>query len=146
MRREKLESEKSHFAMRLTPRSPRMQYGLDLARKLIDRMDQEVRRRNGELIVFQPTQVSRHPDATYLLNGKYYRCSDRQYRANVHDMTRGHRLLKIPLTVPGWRYGEENRHLGASANNQAMRDLAATLRSQGLLGGRRVTDTDTALH
>lgn len=139
MRRENLVTEKSHLAMMLTPRSPRMQYGLDLANALINKMAELVRANNAEFVIFQPTQVLPSTDIVYLLNGRYYRCTEQQYRENIRDMIRGHKFLPVPLKVPGWVVGEENEHLSAAASDQEMHDLAALHRGRvhGRYGGQK---------
>ena len=84
MRYEELDTEKSHMAVLLTPRSKRMQYGLDLTRALALHTEALVRSRGGRLVVLQTDtagDVSKD-EQVYVLNQKYYRTSTRQAKLN----------------------------------------------------------------
>lgn len=124
MRRHNLQTEKTSLATGLTPRNPRMSYGLELTRALLHEIKKLVEHNNGRFIIFQWTQIPPNPENVYLLNGKYSRYSDRQYRKNIEYIARGFDFFKIPLTVEGWITGEEYEHLSNSANNQVMQALA----------------------
>lgn len=124
MRRHNLATEKTPLATGLTPRSPRMQYGLDLTRALLNEIRALVERNNGRFILFQWTQRPPVAGNVDLLNGKYYVYTDKQYRENIDTLTSGFEFYKIPVTVPGWVVGEEYEHLSDAANEQVMNDLA----------------------
>lgn len=130
MRDENLATEKSHLVLALTPRSKRMQYGLDLTRALMQRIQELVVANNSRLAVFQADDhsIRREEDQIYVLNGKYYRVSYRQYRDNWTYVNRGFEPAIIPVTVMDWRVGPEDGHLNARAANQVMGDLAKWLR------------------
>lgn len=130
MRGENLATEKSHMALMLAPRSKRTEYGLDLTHALLERIRQVVNSQNGKLVIFQ---VDDHnfrsdDDEMYLLNGKYYRVSRRQFRANWDYVNRGFDTETIPVTVKDWRVGPEDGHLNRDATDQVMADLAQRLR------------------
>src|SRR5690349_7575435 len=130
MRDEELDTEMSHMAVSLTPRSPRMQYGLDLTRALIQRIDATISANRGRLVVLQTVTGSAESGAeeVYVLNGKYYRTSARQARANWEYVNKGFDVELVPVTVAAWRVSTEDAHLNRVATEQVMTDLAARLR------------------
>jgi hypothetical protein len=129
MRDENLATEKSHLAVALTPRSKRMQYGIDLTRALVRRIDEVVSAQGGELVVFQAEAQELVPQGedVYVLNGKYYRVSRRQYYDNWSAVNQGFDTVTVPVTVSDWRVGPADAHLNAQGTNQVMRDLAIQL-------------------
>jgi hypothetical protein len=140
MRDENLETEKSHMAVMLAPRSRRMQYGLDLTHALTRRIEELVTANHGRLVVFY---VDTHDfvsddDQIYVLNGKYYRVSKRQFEANWSYVNRGFDVETIPVVEKDWRVGPDDGHLNARATDQVMADLARRLRSR-IAGGRTAT-------
>jgi len=126
IRHQHLDSEKSLLAFALTPRSRRMQYGLDLTRKLYQEIEKLVSSHGGELIIFrygkEPVEMAE--DAVYLLNGKYYRTSRLQALENANYLNDGFKHYTIPVTIEEWRVGPEDGHLNEHATDQVMRDLA----------------------
>jgi len=130
MRDENLATEKSHLAVMLTPRSPRMQYGLDLTRALLQRIRELVTANGAAFIVIQADDhtIAADKDGVYVLNGKYYRVSQRQYTSNWDYVNAGFDARVIPVTVPDWRVGPEDGHLNMPATDQVMSDLAEWLR------------------
>jgi hypothetical protein len=132
MRDENLATEKSHLAVMLTPRSKRMQYGLDLTHALTQRISDLVKANGGRLVLMS---VDDHPfvsedDQVYVLNGKYYRVSKRQFEANWREVNRGFDAEVIPVTVEDYRVGPDDGHLNALATEQVMADLARRLRTR----------------
>jgi hypothetical protein len=132
MRSEHLATEKSHLAIALTPRSERMQYGLDLTRALTRRIQEVVEATGGRLVVFQVDtgDFTSDEDQIYVLNGKYYRVSKRQYEVNWKHVNTGFDVEIIPMTLRDWRVGTEDAHLNAHATDAAMAALAQRLRSR----------------
>jgi hypothetical protein len=134
MRDENLDTEKSHMAAFLIPRSKRMQYGLDLTRALTQRIQEVGTASHAELVVFQveaddPASPS-EDEQVYVLNKKYYRVSKRQLQDNWSYVNRGFDTEIIPITVKDWRVGPEDGHLNMQATDQAMSVLAKGLRSR----------------
>jgi hypothetical protein len=130
MRDENLDTEKSHMAVMLAPRSKRMQYGLDLTHALTQRIRELVTTNHGRLVVFY---VDTHDfvsedDQVYMLNGKYYRVSKHQFAANWNYVNRGFDVEVIPVVEKDWRVGPDDGHLNAGATDQVMADLARRLR------------------
>ncbi len=130
MRLENLATEKSHFSIRLTPRSERMQYGLELTRRLLQEIDQLVRTHNGRVIVFNvsaPPEKSHLDEEVFVLNGKFYRTSERQRQGNLNFMNAGFEFFDIGIDLEKWRVGPENAHFNEHATDEAMLKLANAL-------------------
>lgn len=131
MRDENLANEKSHLAIFLTPRSPRTQYGLDLMRALISEMQRTSASHAARFIAFATdnprSEESTHSEGLHTLNGKLYRTSRAQYRANLADFNRGFDFLSIPVTLEDWKATPDDPHLNQRATDQVMRDLAKRL-------------------
>jgi hypothetical protein len=129
MRGENLATEKSHMAAMLTPRSPRTQYGLDLTRALLQRIQDLAASKQSKFVIFQ---VDDHyfkstEEQVYVLNGKYFRVAKQQFDENwryVHD---GFDATIIPVTVADWRVGPDDAHYNERATDQIMGDLARFL-------------------
>jgi hypothetical protein len=134
MRDENLATEKSHLVGGLTPRSPRMQYGLDLTRALTLRIQELAAANHAKLVVFQASAgndgFASDDDEVYVLNKKYYRVSKRQYLENWNYVNAGFDTETIPVTVKDWRMGPEDAHLNAPATDQVMADLVKRLQSR----------------
>jgi hypothetical protein len=130
MRDENLDTEKSHMASLLVPRSKRMQYGLDLTRALTRRIQEVAKANHAGLVNFQVYDPALTPedDRVYVLNKKYYRVSERQFKENWSYVNSGFDTEMIPITVKPWRVGPEDAHLNMQATDQAMRHLAERLR------------------
>jgi hypothetical protein len=130
MRDENLAIEKTHFAIRLTPRSDRMKYGLDLTRRLLQEIENLVLARNGRFIVFTVSTLKEGSSAyeeVYILNGKYYRISERQFRENVTYMHSGFDTIDVHVSLGKWKRGPADSHLNEHANDEAMANLANVL-------------------
>ena len=138
MRDENLATEKSHLAIYLTPRSPRMQYSIDLTHKLLERIDSLAAVNGASLVLFAtagpPDPTGDVDEATYSLNGKFYHVSRDQYQRNVEDYNSGFTFFQIPITVEDWKMGPLNSHLNEHATDQVMQDLAGLL-APALAGG-----------
>jgi hypothetical protein len=132
MRDENLDTEKSHMSVMLAPRSKRMQYGLDLTRALIQRIQELVSANHGRLAILwvDTHDFASDDDQVYVLNGKYYRVSKRQYEANWSYVNGGFDAEVLPVPVKDWRVGPEDGHLNAQATDRVMADLARRLRSR----------------
>jgi hypothetical protein len=130
MRDEELDTEKSHMAVLFTPRSRRMQYGLDLTRALVHRIRDLVTANHGRLVILQVDTGAGDGEGVYVLNGKFYRVSKRQALANWDYVNQGFDTVIVPVTVPAWRIAAEDAHLNKMATEQVMIDLANRLRSR----------------
>jgi hypothetical protein len=132
MHDENLATEKSHMAIMLSPRSKRMQYGLDLTRALTKHIEEVTKAQNGKLAIFQTDENSFDSDGDqiYILNGKYFRVSKHQFEENWKYVNDGFAAQVFPITEKDWRVGPDDGHLNQAANDQVMGDLARWLRPQ----------------
>ena len=128
-RSENLDNEKSHYAMLLTPRSQRMEYGIALTRKLLQKISQLIRTHNGQFLLFkkESPQDNKWLDGVYVLNEKYYAISQAQFESNISEVNRGFQFYNLPITLEHWRVGPEDGHLNEHAVDQLMQVLAKTL-------------------
>jgi hypothetical protein len=129
-RHENLGIEKSHFAIRLTPRSDRMKYGLELTRRLLQEIERLALANNGRLIVFTvstPGEKIGSNEEVYVLNGKYYRTSEAQFSKNMADLQAGLEALDVHVSLEKWRVGPEDSHLNEHATDEAMMNLSKLL-------------------
>jgi hypothetical protein len=141
MRDEDLDTEKSHLAVLLTPRSKRMQYALDLTRALTKRIQELADSNHAKLSIFQVDDLSFSSDdeQVYVLSKKFYRVSGRQFKDNWSYVNSSFDTSIIPITVKDWRVGPEDGHLNTLATDKAMADLAQRLRSR-IVEKRAVVD------
>jgi len=131
MRDENLATEKTHLAMFLTPRSARMQYGLDLTRALMREMSGLASAHGARFAAFAvsnpESEEERHNEGVHSLNGKFYRTSLAQYRENLAYWNDGFDFRVLPVTLQPSKVGPENPHLNEHATDQVMSDLAKDL-------------------
>jgi len=131
---ERLDRDKHHWSMYLTPRSPRMQYGLDLTRRLMHEIESLTRAHGARFAVFRvefpsPPGAVRaiHDERVYALNGKYYRASGRQFRENVAYLQKGFKSFEVAVATEKWRVGPEDAHLNEHATDEVMGKVAAKM-------------------
>lgn len=132
MRSENFETEKSHYAIYLTPRSERTQYGLDLTRKLLQEIQGSIQSRGGQFVMFNlipPDEFTSLFEGVHALNGKYYRTSMAQYHSNLDYIFNGFRSYTLPIGIEQWKVGPQNPHLNEHANDQLMKDLATQIKT-----------------
>jgi hypothetical protein len=121
-------SEKTHYSLYFTPRSPRMQYAIDLMQTLFTTMQERVAAQGGQLALFR-TQVAgdaEQAEGIYRLNGEYYQLARTQYAENVAAMYAGFTLYSATIDHPAPRC-EQDTHLNGAGNGEAMRELADQL-------------------
>lgn len=134
MRNENLRTEKSHLTLALTPRSPRMQYGLDLTHQLLGEIEKLVLTHGGDFLTVlmktPPDKKNSSGEEVHVLNGQYYRTSKKQEIENLNYMYEGFKQYVIPVTVEHWKVGPADcYHLNEHAIDSAMHDLALQLDS-----------------
>ena len=129
MRSENLSSEKSHMAVMLVPRSPRTQYGLDLTRALLQRIQQLAASNRSKFVILQVDDhyFKSNDEQVYGLNGKYFRVRKQQFDENWRYVHQGFEAITIPVTVDDWRVGPDDAHYNERATDQIMADLARFL-------------------
>lgn len=129
------DEDKNHFCLHLVPRSPRVQYGIDLSRLLMTEMQKEVTKQNGKFLTFQASRfdevIQGKPgeERVYLLNGKYYKTSLDQAIQSMKDINDGFKSIDLPVREKVWRMGPEDSHLNQHAVDLMMQDLAEAISS-----------------
>ena len=130
---ENLRSEKSHFAMNLTPVSPRMQYALDLTQALLREVEKEVLSRKGTFAIFRPlyndSLLVKDQEEVFEFDGRFYRASRRQREANMAYINKGFDEYHVPLLLKDHRVGPWDGHLNEHATDEVMEALAGRLAS-----------------
>jgi hypothetical protein len=137
------DSDKNDRAMKLTPRSPRIQYGLDLTHSLLQEMQRLAASHGAQFVIFM---ADKHPNAAkdqtetadeivHVLNGKYYKTSEAQYNENLNYLTQGFISYDIPVMIEPSIVGPEDSHLNEHATDQVIKDLAAKI--ENLVPNRR---------
>lgn len=136
------DTDKNDRGMTLTPRSPRVQYGLELTRSLLREMQNLAASHNAQFAIFttdkHPNAPKAQPEGTdevvHLLNGKYYKTSITQLNENMAYLTQGFIYFDIPVLVEPSIVGPEDSHLNEHATDQVIKDLAAKI--EGLITTR----------
>ncbi|HEX8847817.1 MAG TPA: hypothetical protein VF791_24465 [Pyrinomonadaceae bacterium] len=132
---ENFDTDKNDRAMKLTPRSPRVQYGLDLTRSLMQEMQRLAASHNAQFVIFTTDKHPNDPKAqpasqdevVHLLNGKYYKTSETQFNENINYLIQGFISYDIPVLVEPSIVGPEDSHLNEHATDQVIKDLAAKI-------------------
>lgn len=130
IRQENLESEKSHMAIYLEPRSPRMQYGLDLTRALLSEIKKTVEDQDGRFFLFNVERPDVPPLSKFevhRLKGKLYRTSEKQFRENRQYLNEPFDEIRIRITLEDNRVSPTDNHLNPQAVDEAMQILAAKI-------------------
>ena len=138
MRHENLDNEKSHLAIRLTPHSERTQYGLDLTRKLLHKIENLAADHAGTFAIFRVDKPLENSDVngkTHVLNGKFYKTSNEQFVSNINYVNQDFKNYIVRVRVNDWAVGPEDSHINERATDQAMEDLSRKL--EKLVPGRR---------
>lgn len=137
LRYDNFDTDKNDRALHLSPRSPRVQYGLDLTRSLLQEMRRLADSHGAQFMIFM---AGANPDTkagsgaasdevVHVLNGKYYKTSETQYVENLNYLTQGFTSYTIPVTVEPAIVGPEDVHLNEHATDQVIKDLAAKIES-----------------
>lgn len=133
---ERVDTEKAHLAIELTPRSPRMQYGVDLTHKLLLEIQKTVEAKGGTFHIFAINKLGEIPSAVeaekageevHLYQGKYYRTSKKQIRATLNDIFQGLHFSIIDVETPEPEVGPSDKHLNEHANDEVMEKVAQWL-------------------
>jgi len=129
--RDDLSTEKGVMPLFLTPRSERMQYGLDLTRRLLHEIESLVSSHNGKFVIFFANdprlETTSSSEVVQVVDGKYYRSSIDKYKENINYINQDFETYTIPITIEDWQVSPADEHLNEHANDQVMRDLAYRL-------------------
>lgn len=137
LRYENFDTDKNDRALLFSPRSPRVQYGLDLTHILLQEIEKLATSHGGRFAIFRledkdppPTApVNAAGEIVYVVDGKYYKVSRFLYRENLEYVTRDFNSYIIPVTVQPAIVGPEDSHLNEHANDQVMKELASKIES-----------------
>ena len=110
-----------------------MKYGLDLTRKLFNEMKYLAELNHGKFVIFytqEPKEKGEclQEEVVHLLNGQYYKTSNKQYIDNLTYLIGGYISFPIPITISNFRVSPKDSHLNERANNLVMSDLSESLR------------------
>ncbi len=141
---ENFDNEKTHRSIFLMPRSPRMQYGVELTHRLLAEIARTAEQQGAAFATLLTAHLrsevmpvkSLEPEV-YLFRGKYYRASRRQRDDNVRDINAGFRSFEIPVTVEHPSIGPADSHLNEHGVDQVMHDLAQQLRPLAFPGAEK---------
>jgi hypothetical protein len=133
---ENLKNEKSHFSVQLYPRSERMQYGLDLTRKLLRSIHDLASEHHSSFFIFyalgpEDQQRLKNEEVDDVIvhkrEGLFYQTSFRQTMANMAYIHEGFTTFAIPILLETWKISDTDAHLNCAANDEVMRDLASKI-------------------
>ncbi len=123
-----IKAEKLDKSLRLTPRSERMKYSIDLTRLLFSEIQKITEVQNGHFMIFKDERPweyeSEAKEKAFFLNNKYYRISTNQYRDNLEDLFRGFEHHRVPLNIGKPTVSENNSHLNQTALHELLEEIA----------------------
>ncbi|MEM3101637.1 MAG: hypothetical protein QXT99_09855 [Candidatus Nitrosotenuis sp.] len=121
-----IEYEREGPINKLTPRSQRRQYGIDLTRELFLKIKLLVESRGGHFIILKderPWELrTSDEDKIYFFKGRYYKTSLKQYKRNIEDLFEGFEYYRIPL-IENYNVKEGDTHLNKEAIDLLMKEL-----------------------
>ena len=126
-------TEKSHQTIYLTPRSPRTDYSVDLTHRLLEEMSKETQAHGGSFMTFwvntpdSEVDIGENEEAVFVLDGRYYRVSDRQRRATIAETNAGLESYMLRAPTGDWRASPTDGHLNEHAVDEVMNELAETV-------------------
>lgn len=148
---ELLETQLSHWSIKIRPRPPRVDYGIALTRALLERMRALAAAHGARFVMFRhgarlttplvgdapPSgQVEGGELVAVGHNGHWFLADDAMQAAAEADVTRGFEFFPIRVTVADYRVSEKDGHLNLAANRQVLGDLAKALARAGWLAKR----------
>jgi hypothetical protein len=126
-----LATEHITHVLRLTPRSARTQYGLDLTRSLFREIAALVRAHGGRFFILKedrPWEQARSEAAeVYVCDDVYLATSTAQYHENLDYLFRDLPVIRVPLPATEAELSATDNHLNAAAIDFVFRRLAPHL-------------------
>lgn len=133
-RNENLMNEKTHWQIRLTPRSERTEYGLRLTRKLLLKIQKIINENDGEFHIMTTKFPNENPNIeVYSLNGNYYKISGIQEQENINYIMKEFEYFEVPVSIDSPFVSENDHHLNEYANSQVFKDLSKIIKSNSSL-------------
>ncbi len=139
-KRENFSNELTSYAIYLYPRSPRMQYSVDITNRLLHNVQKLCNENNAAFCAFtvEPQtleQIRRDSSSVKVqrIENKFYTASGLQYWQNWEDMTHGVPHLAVPLFIENYRVSKWDAHLNPKANAEAMKTLSDSLQAANVL-------------
>jgi hypothetical protein len=125
---ENLATEKSHFSLELVPRSARTEYGIQLTRLLLSRIEALATSHGAGFAIFAEHENG-HPlwpseEGVYVFRGHHYRFSPKQFNSSVLDMTDGFEFINLPTPIQHAYVSPTDPHLNEHAVDAFMASLA----------------------
>ncbi len=129
---ENLGNEKSHLAFSLSPRSQRMEYGINLTTALLQEIENLSADNQAKFVTFYKAifNTTNECDANkvyHSLNDKYYLTTKMQFDANMQSLIKEKKAIHIPVRVYPWMVSPTDAHLNNKANDALMMDLSIKL-------------------
>lgn len=126
------ENDKNHLSLFLVPRSPRVDYGIQLTRALITEIEAESNSHGASLVLFRTSDTKKlsqlaEPDRYFWTDDGVYHFSREQYDKSVAEITDGFVSLSVPVTFEPAAVGPTDSHLNEHATAQVMKDLGNLL-------------------
>ena len=141
---ERFDQDKHHRLLYLNPPSPRIEYGVQLTKSLLQEIEKVCTENSARFVVLTCTPWDAWPkgdpaeDQEWMeLEGKYYGFSQHRYRENMESIYGGFPHLVVPCTVEDWQVSPTDPHFNEHAVEQVMNDLAKALIDQGYLKAQR---------
>ena len=125
---ENLATEKSHFSLELVPRSPRTEYGIQLTRLLLRRIEAVATSHGSRFAIFTEREDDHaqwpSEEGVYVFRGHHYRLSPQQFTSSVLDMMKGFEFIDLPTPIEDAYFGPADPHLNEHAVDAFMESLA----------------------
>ncbi len=125
---ENLFTEKSHLAIGLIPRSPRMEYGIKLTNKLITEMENLSLENKSKFIIldfYTSEDVQNLDTIIYVKNSEMYLYSNSMVLENKMMVNEKFNQFKFEITWPDYKVSDSDPHLNVETYSKALDSLAS---------------------
>jgi hypothetical protein len=131
---EPIEVEKSHYAIFLTPRSKRMEYGIQLTRFLLDSIQQTCHANKADCSIFialnDNVETMQDSSFSVKVRNKVYTLSKAMFFENVEDIMHGLPFYLFKLNTEWKQVSRQDNH---HFNHEAQTEIAHKIVDQILL-------------
>jgi len=145
---EAIEIQHSHWSMFLTPTPPRVQYGIELTRALLTRIQDTAARHGARFATMIEDRTTTTAQAAWTGGAnpyieppqpkaveherRYWIADLEAYIKNISETTNGFPFFLVPITIID-HHKEGDAHLNVAGNTQIMTDFAARLVESGFV-------------